>query len=346
MVDVKVYSDIANQKDGIFLSMMGMSDAVFSADIVNSIFQQHPDEQEFRFNIHCDGGSVAEGLAIYDIIRNSGKTIYTNIEGSCHSMAITLLLAAPKERRTANPNCRALVHQVRAITDDQLNSTELRRLAQEVDREQNTILDIYAQRTGHSRAGLEALMKSERILTAKELLQYGFISKINQYTTNKISKQKNDKMSRNKKEVINSADLFLRKLKNLLNTSTVNFDFTDEEGNLLFSTEGEDDKLEVGMPATPDGEFELPDGTLVTIEKGVITQVVKAGEEAELEKRVEELENALKEANKVITNLKNQVRSTYNVKPRIATTRRKNSNQLTADEKKNEAKEKIKQAKK
>jgi len=82
MIEIDVYSDIADKKEGIFLSMFGFENAVFSAETVKSIFTQNKNEKEFKFNIHCDGGSVYEGLAIYDIIRNSGKTIHANIDGS------------------------------------------------------------------------------------------------------------------------------------------------------------------------------------------------------------------------------------------------------------------------
>lgn len=103
MVEVKVYNEIASEKDSVLMSMLGMESSVFSAETVKNIFQQNPSENEFKFNIHCQGGDVAEGLAIYDLIRNSGKTIHANIDGSCHSMAITLLLAAPPKTALPTP---------------------------------------------------------------------------------------------------------------------------------------------------------------------------------------------------------------------------------------------------
>ena len=139
---------------------------LFSADAIHKVFDENPEETEFKFHINCDGGVVSEGLRIYDVFALRAKTLHCNIEGGCHSMAIILLLAAPKENRTANPNSRALIHEVRGGSWDFLKADELRTVADEIEREQNAILDIYADRTGYDRAELEILMKEEKMRTA------------------------------------------------------------------------------------------------------------------------------------------------------------------------------------
>lgn len=330
MIEIKVYSDIANHKEGIWMSMFGFEDMVFSADTVRNIFEEHKKEKDFKFNIHCDGGSTSEGFAIYDIIRTSGKNIYTNIDGSCHSMAMVLLLAAPFENRTANRNARALIHRVYAYSGEYMNAEELRGLADYADEEQQAILDIYEDRTGADREVLENLMKEEKIRTAQELLEYGFISEINNYTTNKFFK----KMSTNKKKRGGW-------LSNLLSSkTTMNYDFTDEGGEVLFSTEAEDDTLEVGMAASPDGTYELEDGRTVVITEGFITEIyVDASDVEELAEEVVNLRNQLSDKDAEITELKNQLGSDYKVRNRSRTGKNK---QVTPskDELKNSVREK------
>lgn len=291
MIDINVYLPIDNENENRWAAVWGINDpVVFSVDSVRNIIESNPEENDFRLNFNCDGGSVAEGLMIYDYLRTSGKNIYCNVEGGCHSMAIVLLLAAPKENRSANPNCRALIHKVRTCFVDGTTADELEKAAEDIRREQNAILDIYADRTGTDRETLENLMNEEKMRTASELLQYGFISKINQYNTNK--KNTNAKMSELQEtttllqKVVNS----LKKLKNVLGEEIVNFDHTDADGNIIFTTEAEDDTLEIGMGATPDGTFELPNGKVVTIADGVITDITEA-EEAPEEKEEETEEN-------------------------------------------------------
>ncbi|MFV0391319.1 MAG: ATP-dependent Clp protease proteolytic subunit [Paludibacteraceae bacterium] len=337
MIKVGIYRDIASDDERIFLKALGVEDAVFSAENVHTIFENNPEEEEFMFNINCNGGSVSEGLRIYDVLRTSGKTLYMNIEGTCHSMAIILLLAAPKENRTSNPNARALIHEVYTYVTDSMNADELRELADNIEKEQNAILDIYADRTGHDRTELQNLMKEEKVRTANELLKFGFISKINNYTTNF-----NDKtMSKKEKDVVlKEANSFLQKIKNLFSGEAVNYDFTDADGNVLFSTEKEDDSLQVGDVATPDGTFGLTDGRTVTIADGVVTEIAEADDDTDNSaERIEALENALKEAESVIENLRNQIQSNY--KPANRSTKPQGGKVVkTAEELKNEAAEK------
>ena len=326
MKEIKVYKPI--DKEDVFFSYFGEDDPfAFSADAIHKVFDSNPDETEFKFSINCDGGSVAEGLRIYDVIRTSGKTIHCNIEGSCHSMAVVLLLAAPKENRTANPNARALIHEVRGGSWDVLKADELREYADEIDREQNAILDIYADRTGHDRAALEVLMKEEKIRTSNELLNYGFIEKINTYTTNLQNPKKMNKPRQTVQELLNRAAASLSKISNLLD-GPVNYEFKSDEGEVLFTTEKEDDSITVGDAASPDGTFTIADGRTVVIADGVITEIQEAAEPEdavdteneiameELTNQVEELTNSLTEAKELINELKDQVQSTYNAATR------------------------------
>ena len=187
MIEINVHSEIAPEQEGQWLAMWGFENAVFSLDTVKRIFAANPDEEEYQLNFHCDGGSVSEGFAIYDYLRQSGKKLKCNIEHGCHSMATVLLLAAPAEERTGSKHLEAVIHQVRGGVRG--TADEIREYAEYMDAQQERILDVYADRTGTDRATLETLMREEKPRTAEELKQYGFISKINPYTTNSMAQK-------------------------------------------------------------------------------------------------------------------------------------------------------------
>ncbi len=344
MVEVKLHIPIGPETDNRWMAMWGEENAFFSTETLDKIFQSNKDDNDIKFNIHCDGGSVYEGLAIYDKLRTSGKNIHMNVEGGCHSMAVTLLLAAPKENRTANVNCRALIHEVQVpINDYSLSTSDLRELQDQAEREQSAILDIYAERTGTDRTVLEQLMKEEKMRTASELLNYGFISSINSYNTNKKTKKTMSKETKN--SVLNKVDGFLKGIKNLLDGGAMNYDFADAEGTVLFSTEKEDDSLEVGDAASPDGTFELTDGRQVVIAEGAITEIIEAVEEPAEDEELENLraENMkmraeLQNAVGLINDLKNEIGSSYKPKARATNTRQVKT-APNATELKNEMKE-------
>lgn len=227
-------------------------------------------DPEFCINIDCNGGSVMEGLKMYDALRNSGKNIYTNITGGCHSMAVVILLAAPAENRSANKNCRALIHRVYTQAPGQINAGTAEQIKEQLEMEENAILDIYESRTGRSREDLQALMAKEDFHTAQELLEYGFISHINDYSTNQYFENMKTHNS-------NVFARFLANAKNLLHDPQ-NFDYMDESGAVVLSTEGEEDNLAVGVAVTlasgeTSGTFVLADGRTVTVEDGVVTDI-------------------------------------------------------------------------
>ena len=347
MIKIRLYNPIANKDNDWWYSWDGES-GVFSLDYVQKVFKENPDENDFQFNIHCLGGEVEEGFAIYDYLRTSGKNIFMNIEGSCHSMAVTLLLAAPAENRSANPNSVALIHEIQggawgSTSDLQAQASNMKML-------QDRMLDIYAERTGTDRTVLENLMKEQKEHNAKELLQLGFISKINSYNTN----FKFNAMSKENKTLVQKAGQLLNRLQGLLGGQpSVNYDFTDDQGNVVFSTEEDDDTLEVGMAASPDGTFTIADGRTVTIEDGVITEIVEAeGEETPAEEETvenlrrenTELRNALNEATDLIRDLRKEIKSNYVPARRVNSPNNRGTS--SREDSKKEFREKFKNAQK
>ena len=360
MLVIELNLPIGPESENKWAAMWGEEQVVFSLETVKRIFNEHPDEKDIKFNINCDGGYVEEGFAIYDYIRTSGRNIYCNVEGGCHSMAIVMLLAAPLENRSMNKHSQCLIHCVRSEFWSDMTADQLKAAAEELQKDEDMILDIYADRTGGDREELSAFMKEEKMRTADWMLEHGFVGSINAYNTNLrkggfiINQTKQNDMAKTKQQVMDMASNFLKGLKNVLGTEAKNFDHTDENGTVLFSTEAEDETLEVGMAASPDGTFVLPDGRTVVIADGVITEIQEASQEDpdaeelnQLRTENENLRNQLTEAANVIQELQAQLSSNY--KPANASRTapvRKPANATAAEEEKvkndkDEAREKL-----
>lgn len=187
MLEIKLHEVIDAESQAWIYEWFGMPHP-FTLETLQQLLEDNPDEHDIKLNIHCDGGSVHEGLALYDCLRTSGRNIYCNVEGGCHSMAIVLLLAAPKNQRTANPNSQFLIHEVQGGVEG--STTAVERYAEEMRDLQERILDIYADRTGYDRAELAEAMAEEKMRDADYMLAHGFIGAINQYNTNKLSNMK------------------------------------------------------------------------------------------------------------------------------------------------------------
>lgn len=189
MITINVFGEIASSQTQAMMEAWGLPMQSLSADNVRAALEAAPDDPEVTLNIDSVGGDVSEGFKIYDLLRTSGKTIYANIVGGCHSMAVILLLAAPSENRSGARNLRALIHRVYTETPGVISSDDAMDIAEDLLREQSAILDIYVDRTGQPREKLEEVMKQERQLDAREMLELGFISKITPYNTNQIKKK-------------------------------------------------------------------------------------------------------------------------------------------------------------
>lgn len=322
MLTIEVNLPIGNEAENRWMAMYGEDAVVFSLDTIKRAMNEHPEENDIRLNFNCDGGYVSEGFAIYDYLRTSGKNIYCNIESGCHSMAIVLLLAAPLENRTAQKHAKSLIHCVHTEVYGNATAEELERAAEEIKEDEEKILQIYAERTGEDIETLRTLMREEKMRDTDFLLEHHFISSTNQYNTNflsagrnnKITNQKNAKtMAKTIKEALQMASDCLGKITNMLGTSEPsNYDHTDADGNVLFSTDAKDETLEVGMTASPDGTFELPDGRTIVIADGVIAEIREAETEQE-DEEVVNLRNQVEELSAQVTNLTEQLTEAANV---------------------------------
>lgn len=244
-------------------------------------FEALGNEKDVLLNIDSVGGSVREGFLLYDYLRTSGKTLYCNVTGGCHSMAVILLLAAPAQNRTANPLSTAVLHDVSGYSIG--SADDLERDAEIMRGERNRILNIYADRTKLTFEDAERIMLEEKERTADELLNWGFITSINKYNTNKM----------NTKKVLDEFAKFYNRIRGI-----VNYAFTDAAGAVLFETDREDSELNLGDTASPDGTFTLQDGRVVTIADGVITGIVAAPAEDETDLAAEN--EALRSENEVL----------------------------------------------
>lgn len=314
MILVDVKGEINNELNKYWAQLWGGPQQVFSVETIRNILKDNPDDPDLLLNIDCDGGSVEEGLKIYDELRNSGKNIYTNITGGCHSMAMVLLLSAPLENRSANRNCRALIHKVYAPVFDPINADDAEDIAAMLKLEQEAILDIYVDRTGKDRALMEEVMNQEKTHNAKSLLELGFISKINSYNTNQLFR----KMAKEPKNTSNAFQAFMDKVnafRNRKSGNPVNFDYLDADGNVVLSTVGDEDNLAEGVEATlssgeTSGTVTLEDGRVVTVTDGIVTDIEEPEtEDKDLEARVKELEDLMEEATNLIQDQQNTINS-------------------------------------
>lgn len=131
---------------------------------------------DIRLWINSPGGSVSAMLAIRDVMHTIPNDVVTIDMGTAYSAGQFLLSSGTKGKRFALPHSRVLLHQGSAgfggtAVDIALQADELRLTVQ-------TIIDLVAQDTGQSPETIERDSRRDRMFTAAQALDYGFVDHI------------------------------------------------------------------------------------------------------------------------------------------------------------------------
>ena len=98
--------------DRIIFLGSGIDDTVANIIVAQLLFLDADDpERDISMYINCPGGSVYAGLAIYDTMQHLRAPVSTYCVGMAASMGAVLLTAGAKDKRTALPNSRIMIHQ-------------------------------------------------------------------------------------------------------------------------------------------------------------------------------------------------------------------------------------------
>ena len=277
MAQLKIYTDIQSESDKTFARLVGDVEGVSFADIDAFCNSIPADDNQIEIRLHCDGGSVTEGWAMYDRLRATGKEITCIVEGNAASMATVILMAAPKERRKAYKNAHILVHNPWAVVMTAADADDMQKMANDLKAEQERLVNLYVERCGVDRDTIQSLMDEDKFITAAEAKELGIIGEIIPPISAKVRTTTNPI---NMNEVNVKASLLDRMLAKL------GFKTLDEAASLeikalelstadgqTLTIEREEGQPQVGDAASPDGEWLMPDGTTIVVENGVITDI-------------------------------------------------------------------------
>ena len=280
MAVLNIYNDIQSEQEKAVTRMWGMEPGISFRDINEFCDSLPADDKTIDVHIHCNGGDVLEGWAIYDRLRATDKEITTIVDGTAASMATVIMMAAPKERRKAYANAQILVHNPwldpawvgicgMATADD------LEKAAQQLKEQQDRILDLYVERCGCDREEMAALMAEDKFINVERAMELGMVGEI----IAPISAKRVNHMSI-KDKIINA-------INNVFGSDhetghhMMAMELATAGGDTL-RIEREEGTPAVGDVAEPDGEWLMPDNTTIVVKNGVITEIRQPEEQVEV----------------------------------------------------------------
>lgn len=152
------------------------------SNMANSIVAQllfleadDPDKDIFLY-INSPGGSVSDGLAIFDTMQYIKPDVSTICIGQAASMGAVLLAAGAKGKRFAVPNARVMIHQVMGGAQGQATDIEIQ--AKEILRIKKVLNDILVDATGKSYEQIEKDSDRDYFMSAEEAKAYGIIDDV------------------------------------------------------------------------------------------------------------------------------------------------------------------------
>lgn len=298
MAKLFINKDIVADSDKMENWYLTGVDGMSFSDVQDFIAWIPIDDPRIDIELHSCGGDVAEGYAIYDALRATGKEISATVVGRCASMATVILLAAPLERRKMYPHAKILIHSPYCPgIEGSVDIQALESLKSGLEAEREKMLSLYVERCGVDRSLLEAQMAKETWFGGEVAKQLGFVSEVIMPKSARIL-TKNTVMAKKENEVTVSKSLLDRMLAKLgyakiEDVPVVALELTTAGGDVL-TVEREEGDPQVGDPASPDGEHVMPDGKTIVVTDGVITEIREPQEEnddtATLEARIAELE--------------------------------------------------------
>jgi ATP-dependent Clp protease protease subunit len=133
-------------------------------------------DRDISLYINSPGGSVTDGLAIYDTMRYVRCDVSTICLGLAASMGQFLLCAGEPGKRYALPHSRILMHQPSGQMQGQAADIAIQ--AEQIVYLKRMMAERIAEHTGQTVERIEADFDRDRWFTADEARDYGFIDQV------------------------------------------------------------------------------------------------------------------------------------------------------------------------
>lgn len=124
--------------------------------------------------INSPGGSVSEGIAIYNILKRTRAYVRVSIDGFACSVASVIAMAG--NSISMPKSSMQMIHN--AWTVAMGNANELRKVADDMDKINEVVVSAYMSKFKGTEEELRTLLDNETYLTSEECLKYGLCTKI------------------------------------------------------------------------------------------------------------------------------------------------------------------------
>jgi ATP-dependent Clp protease protease subunit len=165
-----------------------IDDQVANVVVAQLLYLEREDpDKDISLYIHCPGGIINAGLAIYDTMQLIRPNVSTICVGLAASMGTVLLCAGAKGKRYALPNSTIHMHQ--AYGGAQGYASDIEIAAREIMRQQEIIRGILVKHTGQTMEKVAHDTDRDFYLNPEQAAEYGIIDEVLRKPAEKSSKE-------------------------------------------------------------------------------------------------------------------------------------------------------------
>ena len=170
-----IYSLLLRER--IVMLGMPINDQVANVVIAQLLYLEREDpDKDINLYIHCPGGIISAGLAIYDTMQLIRPDVSTICVGLAASMGTLLLCSGATGKRFALPNATIHMHQAAGGAQGQASDIEI--AAREIMRMQELIRGIIVKHTGQTMEKIVHDTDRDFYLDPTQAVEYGIIDEI------------------------------------------------------------------------------------------------------------------------------------------------------------------------
>lgn len=174
----KLPSDV-NLLDNRIIRLTKAVDTETSEKIVEQLLKLDTikSKKDIVFYINSPGGTVSDGMAIYDAMQLVKSDIKTICLGRCSSMAAILLSGGTKGKRYITPHSEVMIHEVSTFNCGKIGDVKIS--FEHSNALNERIIKILANNTGKDIEQIrQDIQQKDKWFNANEALEYGLIDKI------------------------------------------------------------------------------------------------------------------------------------------------------------------------
>ena len=245
-------------------------------DTVIKAVESTNQDETLTVNIHSGGGSVYDGLAIYNYLKGLKQDVITKSSGLVASIASIIFLAGIKESRSINETDNFLIHLPMSFGGG--NAEDFEKNAKELRKIEGTLADIYAKETDLTKDEAMELMKKDEMMDVAFLKEKGFVSEIVEFKAVATLTSKKMEKPVTKEQVEGIFAKFTKKFFNkekevenkvIQDATGVEITFAELDKS---DTPAIDDKAVVNGKNAK-GDYTLPSGDVYSFENGILTAI-------------------------------------------------------------------------